>query len=102
MFYSCHYQEYRDGVGPSSKGEESRLARCKSAMNCFLLQQKSTLVLPFWYRITRVVPEKGPLSGCMFDGSADHLRLEVGLPLVVILWCVQTLLFAVDILNIVR
>jgi len=25
---------------------------------------KSRLVLPFWYRLTRVVPEKGPLNGC--------------------------------------
>ena len=37
------------------------------------------LVLPFWYRLTRVVPEKGPLNGCacgmevLFDngGSGD-------------------------------
>ena len=27
---------------------------------------KSRLVLPFWYRLTRVVPDKGPLSGCVF------------------------------------
>jgi len=25
---------------------------------------KSRLVLPIWYRLTRVVPEKGPLNGC--------------------------------------
>jgi len=25
---------------------------------------KSRLVLPFWYRLTRVVPEKMPLNGC--------------------------------------
>ena len=25
---------------------------------------KSRLVLPFWYRLTRVVPDKGPLNGC--------------------------------------
>jgi len=25
---------------------------------------KSRLVLPFWHRLTRVVPEKGPLYGC--------------------------------------
>jgi len=25
----------------------------------------SRLVLPFWYRLTRVVPEKGPLNGCV-------------------------------------
>ena len=28
---------------------------------------KSRLVLPFWYRLTRVVPDKGPLNGgCVF------------------------------------
>jgi len=26
---------------------------------------KSTLVLPFWYLLTLVVPEKGPLNGCV-------------------------------------
>ena len=26
---------------------------------------KSRLVLPFWYRLTRVVPEKGPLNMCV-------------------------------------
>ena len=26
---------------------------------------KSRLVLPFWYRLTRVVPDKGPLNGCL-------------------------------------
>jgi len=26
---------------------------------------KSRLVLPFWHRLTRVVPEKGPLNGCV-------------------------------------
>ena len=26
---------------------------------------KSRLVLPFWYRPTRVVPERGPLNGCV-------------------------------------
>ena len=26
---------------------------------------KSRLVLPFWYRLTRVVPGKGPLNGCI-------------------------------------
>jgi len=26
---------------------------------------KFRLVLPFWYRLTRVVPEKGPLNGCV-------------------------------------
>ena len=26
---------------------------------------KSRLVLPFWYRLTQVVPDKGPLNGCV-------------------------------------
>ena len=30
-----------------------------------LASVKSRLVLPFWYRLTRVFPEKGPLNGCM-------------------------------------
>ena len=30
-----------------------------------LTSVKSTLVLPFWYRLTRVVPEKGPLNRCV-------------------------------------
>jgi len=31
----------------------------------FLASVKSRLVLPFWYRLTRVVPDKGPLNGCV-------------------------------------
>ena len=27
---------------------------------------KSRLVLPFWYRLTRVVPDKGPLDGGVY------------------------------------
>jgi len=27
---------------------------------------KSRLVLPFWYRLTRVVPDKKPLNGCVY------------------------------------
>jgi len=30
---------------------------------------KSGLVLPFWYRLTWVFPEKGPLNECVFVGS---------------------------------
>jgi len=30
-----------------------------------LASVKSRLVLPFWYRPTRVVQEKGPLNGCV-------------------------------------
>jgi len=30
--------------------------------SCF---SKIQMVLPFWYRLTRVVPDKGPLNGCV-------------------------------------
>jgi len=30
-----------------------------------LASVKFWLVLPFWYRLTQVVPEKGPLNGCV-------------------------------------
>jgi len=31
--------------------------------SCF---SKIQMVLPFWYRLTWVVPDKGPLNGCMY------------------------------------
>jgi len=31
----------------------------------YLASVKSRLVLPFWYQLARVVPEKGPLNGCV-------------------------------------
>ena len=31
-------------------------------VSCF---SKSRLVFPFWYRLTQVVPDKGPLDGCV-------------------------------------
>ena len=37
--------------------------------HCHLLSLasvKSRLLLPFWYRLTWVVPEKGPLNGCLY------------------------------------
>ena len=34
--------------------------------SCFI-----RLVLPFWYRLTWVVPEKGPLNGCAFVCVCD-------------------------------
>ena len=46
-----------------------------------LASVKSRLVLPFWYRLTWVVPDKGPLSGCVylwkFSGKQDHFDLEL-------------------------
>ena len=33
-------------------------------VSCF---SKIQIVLPFWYQLTRVVPEKGPLNGCVYN-----------------------------------
>ena len=49
-------------------------ARC-SWCHCHslsLASVKSRLVLPFWYRLTRVVPDKGQLNGCMYVCMAHH------------------------------
>jgi len=42
-----------------------------------LASVKSRLVLPFWYRLTRIVPDRGPLNGgvcvCVLQwGGALH------------------------------
>ena len=39
-----------------------------------LASVKSRLVLPFWYRLTRVVPEKGQLGGCVIITKGDDER----------------------------
>jgi len=36
-----------------------------TATHCLLLQQNPDWLLPFWYRLTRVVLDKGPLKGCV-------------------------------------
>ena len=38
---------------------------CCHCHSLSLAPVKSRLVLPFWYRLTWVVPEKGPLNGCV-------------------------------------
>ena len=38
---------------------------CCHCHSLSLASVKSRLVLPFWYRLTRVVPEKGPLNECV-------------------------------------
>ena len=43
-----------------------------------LASLKSRLVLPFWYWLTRVVPDKGPLNGCVCSSAFSALTLLVG------------------------
>ena len=47
---------------------EMQTCICSSWCHCHslsLASVKSRLVLPFWYWLTWVVPEKGPLNGCV-------------------------------------
>ena len=36
---------------------------------------KSRLLLPFWYRLTRVVPDKGPLNRCVCVCMSVHVQM---------------------------
>jgi len=47
-----------------------------------LASVKSRLVLPFWYRPTWVVPDKGPLNGCVFMVLLCRVNVHVFHPLV--------------------
>ena len=65
-------------------------------VSCF---SKIQMVLPFWYRFTRVVPDKGPLNVCIIiiiiiiflvqfrilDRSISHFRI-LGKPVPVLRW----------------
>jgi len=44
------------------RGADLHMAHCHSLS---LASVKSRLVLPFWYRLTPVVLNKGPLNGCV-------------------------------------
>ena len=50
---------------------------CCHCHSLSLASVKSRLVLPFWYRLTWVVPEKGPLNGCVCVYARVKLRQKV-------------------------
>ena len=59
-----------------------------------LASVKSRLVLPFWHRLTRVVPEKGPLNVCIrkflnYVQSFSRLLKDADLFLPWLLWIVM-------------
>jgi len=72
----------RWGAGVVSVWREVQTCICPSWCHCYSLSVasvKSRLVLPFWYRLTWVVLEKGPLNGCVcvcvLDRTFTMLRL---------------------------
>ena len=53
----------------------ARLMPLPLNVSCF---SKIQIGLPFWYRLTRVVPDKGPLNGwCVCDSGSSGVNLEV-------------------------
>ena len=55
LAWLCFWREMQTCIWPS-------WCHCHSLS---LASAKSRLVLPFWYRLTRVVMDKGPLNGCV-------------------------------------
>ena len=58
-------------------GSRCRFAWCIWPSWCYchslcLSSVKSRLVLPSWYQLTRVVPDKGPLNVCVFTVAYIH------------------------------
>jgi len=52
-----------------------------TATHCLFASVESGLVLPFWYWLTWVVPDKGPLNGCVCVLWRDMLTMSAaGLP----------------------
>ena len=49
-----------------------------TATHCLLLRWNPGWFLPFWYRLTWVVPDKGPLNGCVCSCSLAVLDPRVG------------------------
>ena len=52
-----------------------------------LASVKSRLVLPFWYRLTWVVPDKGPLNGCVLAHCSVTFLLHTDYRSTVIVMC---------------
>jgi len=59
-----------------------------------LASVKSRLVLPFWYWLTWVVPEKGPLNGCVCVCSHGYLAKPATSRMSEIMfWCWENIAF---------
>jgi len=48
------------------KGADLHLAQLMPLPLTVSCSSKIQIILPFWYRLTRVVPDKGQLNGCVF------------------------------------
>jgi len=53
-------------------GADLHMAQLMPCHFLSLASLKSRLVIPFWYRLTLAVPEKGPLNGCVCAKIPSH------------------------------
>ena len=60
------------------QGADLRTAQLMPCHSLSLASVKSSLVLPFWYWLTWVVPDKGPLNGCVCYQLLDWLIGWIG------------------------
>ena len=58
------------------RGAELHTARWCHCHSLSHASVKSRLVLPFWYRLHRAVPDKGPLNGCVWGGGGIKPQLN--------------------------
>jgi len=68
--YWCCWLGGRKGIRPVEIWSEVQTCIWPNWCYCHSLSLapiKSRLVLPFWYRLTRVVPDKWPLNGCVLQ-----------------------------------
>ena len=68
-FLKVFLKRQKDGKGKVRHSETDVLPLCHATNSLSLASVKSRLVLPFWYRLTRVVPEKGPLTTMCFSSK---------------------------------
>jgi len=65
---------------------------CCHCHSLSLASVKSRLVLPFWYRLTWVVPEKGLLNGCVYVSTVFSKSVSIKIrDIIVLYYMVNTL-----------
>ena len=79
---------------PNSVQTCIRPSRCH-CHSLSLASVKSGLVLPFWYRLTRVVPDKGSLNECVCVCVCTKLRRKGALLPSYLLFTATTMIFLI-------
>jgi len=59
------------------QGADLRTAQLMPLPLTISSSSKSRVVLPFWYLLTQVVPDKGPLNGCSVVVVQNYVVLQL-------------------------